>query len=208
MKIRVLTLALPAALGLACSHSQGTRTASSGQTEAGTATAGTESSSGTAGTSGISGSAPGELKGHDSDRIVSGTVADASGSALIIESQTGERQTLKVVDETTIVMTDGTDGNASDLRPGQEVRASFNDQSGEQVAVKVIAIGVAPSGSMGTGSTGTDRGSSGTDTSGTDTSGTGSSSTTTPVPGSGTTPGASPSTPSDTSGTSSGTTKP
>jgi hypothetical protein len=130
MKIPVFTLVLPAALGLACSHAQGSRTASaSGQDEAGVATASAD------------------LKGHDTDRVVSGTVADASGSSLVIQSPTGERQTLMIVEETSVLV-DGIAGRASDLKPGQEVRASFNEQSGEPVAVKVLA------GSSGTGSTG------------------------------------------------------
>lgn len=138
MKIRSLFMALPAvALGLACSTmGSGDRTARSGHREPGTATAGTTTT--TAPTT----TAPGgmsDVKGHPSDQVITGRIADASAGSLVIESDQGQRHTLAVVEQTTVTV-DGSDSTASALVPGQDVRASFNEQDGRNVAVKVEAM--------------------------------------------------------------------
>lgn len=140
MRIRSLFMALPAvALGLACSTmGSGDRSARAGQDERGTATAGTtrQPEVGSAGTG-----MTGDLKGHASDQIITGRIADASEGSLVIESETGERQTVSVVDQT-VVTIDGSDSSAASLTPGQDVRVSFNEQDGRHVAVKVEAMGM------------------------------------------------------------------
>jgi hypothetical protein len=131
MRIRATYLGLPVLLlGLACSTS-GThsRTARAGDTNRAT-----QPAPGSAGT----GMASGDLKGHASDHVISGRIANASDSSLVIESNTGERQTLSLVDQTVVTM-DGRESSVSSLEAGQDVRASFNEQDGRNVAVKIEA---------------------------------------------------------------------
>ncbi len=127
MRIRSLFMAMPAvALGLACSTPS-----SKSHT---TARAEQDRSVGSAGT----GMASGDMKGHASDQVIMGRLAETSGGSLVIESTGGDRHTLSLVDQTVITV-DGRQGSAAELHAGQEVRASFNEQDGRQVAVKVEA---------------------------------------------------------------------
>jgi hypothetical protein len=128
MKIRVLTLALPVlALGLACSTSKSSKTASTaGTSEAGAATASSASTSTSA---------------HAADQIVAGRVVEVSGQSLTIDSsQSGGPPTmlLMIVPETKFTV-DGHAAQASDLTPGQDVRASYNQTAGRPTAVKIDA---------------------------------------------------------------------
>lgn len=135
MRIRSLFMALPAvALGLACSTTGGSsdRTARAGQEPREVGSAGT-------------GMAAGDVKGHASDQVISGRVADATDGSLVIESATGERHTLSLVDQTVVTL-DGRDSSASALQRGQDVRASFNEMDGRHVAVKVEAMPATGSG--------------------------------------------------------------
>jgi hypothetical protein len=182
MNIRAISLALPVlALGLACKTSGSTSGSAQAEPAQGSSTATATSK----GDTGITGSASSDMKGHASDRVVSGRVASASDDELVIESDQGSRQTLRIVDET-LVTVDGQDRKATDLKEGQQVRASFNELEGKQVAVKVEAGGMGSgsmggtSGSMGTtGTTGSTGGESGTQ-------GPGGSSSTSPSDQSGT----------------------
>jgi hypothetical protein len=189
MNLYVKALAVPVlALGLACSTSgSAKKTASSGQgagmsgsastttggaSANGQATAGVGSqdsthqtmNEGMSGTAGTTGSTPGgvasELKGHASDKLISGRVAEVSADRLSITSDQGGNEDLQLVDQT-VVQIDGRDAHASDLKQGQDVRASYNDVDGQRVAVKVEA---AAPGSYGTGSGSTSGGSWGTGT--------------------------------------------
>ncbi|WP_242346727.1 hypothetical protein [Anaeromyxobacter terrae] len=196
MQIRKMALALPLAFGVACSTSHANRTARTEGTAGSTATAQT-GTYGTPGSSTAAGSS--DIKGHDSDKVLMGKVAEVSSSSLSIQSDMGDSRTLQVVPET-IVTVDGREGHISDIQQGQEVRASFNEQDGKQVAVRVEAG--RPAGDMG--------GHMGSDTSTPAAPGTGSGTTGT---GTGTptdmgAPGSSPSGSSSTSdtGTSSGST--
>jgi hypothetical protein len=128
MITRALFLALPAVAGLACSTTHSDKTA---RTDKG----GTAREVGSAGT----GMASGDVKGHASDQVITGRVANASPGALVIESATGERQTLSLVEQT-VVTIDGRDSSVSSLQAGQDVRASFNEVNGQRVAVKVEAM--------------------------------------------------------------------
>jgi hypothetical protein len=111
-----------------------------------------------------------DLKGHESDELVSGKLTKVSDRSIEIESAQGEQKTLQVVPET-LVTIDGRDAQASELQEGQEIRASFNTVEGRDVAVQIKAgqdtgMGTMQGGSPGTmdpGSTGTmDPGSTGT----------------------------------------------
>lgn len=129
MKIRASYLGLPVlVLGLACSTTH-TRTARAENTSQGT-----QAEPGSAGT----GMAPGELKGHASDRVITGRIANASDRAIVIDSNDGQRQTLSLADQTVVTL-DGQQSSASSLEAGQDVRASFNEQDGRNVAVKIEA---------------------------------------------------------------------
>jgi hypothetical protein len=134
------------------------------------------------------------VKGHAEDRLLSGQVTQVSGSSLVVQSDTGGPRTLEIVPETSISV-DGLDASRSDLREGQEVRASYSNVDGRDVAVEIHAAssgGPPPSGSgtggatspgtsSGTGSSDTSTGSSGTSSGTGDTStGTGSSDTSLP----------------------------
>ncbi len=129
MKIRSLFLAGPAlAAGLACS------TPSSAERTARTEPQDRPTEVGSAGT----GMASGDLKGHASDQVIMGRIADASESSIVIESTSGDRHTLSLVDQTVVTIS-GRDSSASSLQPGQDVRASFNEVEGRNVAVRVEA---------------------------------------------------------------------
>ncbi|ABS28085.1 hypothetical protein [Anaeromyxobacter sp. Fw109-5] len=165
MDIRKMALALPLAFGIACSTSQSSRTA---RTEEPAPPAGTgatrEGSPGAAGSDAEGGrvaTTPGrtgttttpddgtlsgdrtmggtsDLKGHASDRVLMGKVESVSGRSLSIQSDMGDSRTLEIVPET-IITVDGREGSSADIREGQPIRASFNEQDGKQVAVKIEA---------------------------------------------------------------------
>jgi hypothetical protein len=89
-----------------------------------------------------------DIKGHASDRVVMGTVSSMTSGTLSIASDTGgAAKTLHVVPET-IITVDGVDARISDIKEGEQVRASFSEQEGRQVAVKIEA---GPSTMGGTG---------------------------------------------------------
>jgi hypothetical protein len=115
------------------------------------------SSSGTmhGSSSGTMSGSDGDLKGHASDQVLSGKVQKVSKRSLSIRSDQGERHTLVIVPETLITI-DGQDGKVTDIKQGQEVRASYNELQGRNVAVKIEA----GSSMGGTGSSGSTSGSS------------------------------------------------
>jgi hypothetical protein len=87
-----------------------------------------------------------------------GTVASVSSDTLSIASDMGgAARTLHVVPET-IISVDGRDGRIADIKEGEQIRASFNEQDGKQVAVKIDA------GPMTGGHMGSDVGTTGTGT--------------------------------------------
>jgi hypothetical protein len=91
-----------------------------------------------------------DLKGHQSDQVLMGKVSKVSKKSLSIRSDQGERHTLVVVPETLITV-DGQEGKISDIKQGQEIRASYNELQGRNVAVKIEA-GESMGGSSSTGS--------------------------------------------------------
>jgi hypothetical protein len=78
------------------------------------------------------------VKGHAEDHVVSGKIARVSRRMVVIQSDAGERSSLFLVPETTIEV-DGQDAHRSDLKQGQEVRASFDEVNGRNIAVKIRA---------------------------------------------------------------------
>jgi hypothetical protein len=126
-------------------------------------------------------------KAHSDDRTVTGKVTRISEDSLAIDSDMGMEKTLQLVPQTSVTI-DGQDAHRTDLKEGQEIRASFNTVDGEDIAVEIEAH---QSGSMQGGSTGTSgstpsdlgtgsgtmQGGSSTGTSGSSTTGSGSSTT-------------------------------
>lgn len=167
MQVRYIALALPLALGLACKTSsspRSTRTAESGQTSQATRSdaqaqnvpkTATDPSSTSPAEPTMSGTTPGaaaatpplmepgasessDVKAHSDDQVVSGRIAKVTRRAIAIESDTGERKTLALVPETWITV-DGQDAKRTDLQQGQDVRASFNEVNGREIAVMISA---------------------------------------------------------------------
>ncbi|BDG02709.1 hypothetical protein [Anaeromyxobacter oryzae] len=149
MTYRVFFTVPVLALGLACSTTHSTGSASTAKSDQPSADAGATAST-PAGSASAGAGMQGDVKGHPSDKIVSGRVASATGDTLVIDSADGSQQTLSVVDQTTVTI-DGQDSHLSDLKPGQDVRASYNDQDGQRVAVKVES---GTGGALGSGSSG------------------------------------------------------
>jgi Cu/Ag efflux protein CusF len=168
MTYRVFFTVPVLALGLACSTTQSSKGSASAQPpgQTGATASGSASESGVSGNAsaggmGATGSAGtgmhGDVKGHASDMVISGRISKASPDSLEIQSADGTMQQLSLADQT-MVTVDGRDAHASDLTPGQDVRASFNQQDGRNVAVKIEAgqsMGGSSSGSTsGSGSSG------------------------------------------------------
>lgn len=177
MDARLFALAIPLALGAACSHRGQTGAMSRPPAEQRQATGG-----------GTGGEALAEdpimrpgpsIKGHAEDLIVSGRIADASDTQVIIETPLGDRRTLQIAPETTVEL-DGMEGSWADLAEGQPVRASYAEVEGEEIAVHIRAgdrsAGMSEPGTSGTGAA-SEPGMSGTGPgTGPGTSGTGPSS--------------------------------
>jgi Cu/Ag efflux protein CusF len=163
---------------------------------AGEATASGSTQGGVSGsTSGAYGSGAGAMTppAHSDDQTVTGKVTRVSERSVAIKSDMGEEKTLDLVPQT-MVKVDGQDATRTELKEGQEVRASFNQVEGRDVAVQIEAREATSTGGSGStmmpGSstgTGTDSGSmpgsTGTDSTGSSgATGTGSGTPTTPSP--------------------------
>jgi hypothetical protein len=102
-----------------------------------------------------------EVQAHAGDDVVNGTIARVSRRTLVIDSDTGEQKTLFLAPETSIQV-DGQDARRSDLQEGQDVRASFNEVNGRDIAVKVrVGEEAASTTELGGSSAEPDSGSSG-----------------------------------------------
>jgi hypothetical protein len=97
----------------------------------------------------------GGMKGHGDDRMVTGKLSKVSADSITIESGKGEKHELKLVGQTMIRM-DGKDASRAQLKEGQEVRASFSEEGGQPIAVRIDAgaAGKDATGKGGTGSAG------------------------------------------------------
>lgn len=202
MYVRAIALAIPLALGIgACktsrTQSESGRTASTESSRASPdqstaaatpsqpgaeASASTSGAAGEAGASGAYGSSAGTMTppAHSDDLTVTGKVTRVSELSVAIKSDMGEEKTLELVPQT-MVKVDGQDATRTELKEGQEVRASFNQVEGRDVAVQIEAREATSTG--GSGSTMMPGSSTGT---GTDSMGTGTGTTGTPDTGSGT----------------------
>jgi colicin import membrane protein len=175
----------PGATGSEAQASQGSQP-STGSSQDTASSQGSASSMGSqpgqAGSSDTTGSgslAQGDVRGHNDDEVVSGTVRRASEKMLLIHTNEGREQQLQLAPQTTITV-DGRDAQASEIQQGQDVRASFStDNVGNMTAVKVEVLSTGGTSGMGSGSSGSSgSGSSGYGGSGS--SGSGSSGTTSP----------------------------
>jgi len=125
--------------------------ATSGSAQGGASASTSGETSGSA--SGAYGSAPGgasasgDVKAHASDEVVSGKVSRVSEREIAITSDTGEERTL-ALEPQTVVTIDGRDATRTELKEGQEVRASYNTVYGRETAVEIHAGRDAGSGSM------------------------------------------------------------
>jgi hypothetical protein len=133
---------------------QPTQPSASSSSDQASAQAGTSPNSAYGGTQGsISGSAAGATAGAQASLTPSegsaaslhttGKIRDVSGQTVAIDSPNGP-QTLRIASETQVQVS-GQDASLMDLAPGQEVRASWLPQEGQNVAVSIEAM---PSSSM------------------------------------------------------------
>ncbi len=143
-----LALALPAVLGLACMHARSrteTATTAPQQTTK-------EQQAATA--------QPG-MKAHAEDMVVSGRVTRMSSYSVSIQPIMGEERTLEIVPQT-VVRVDGRDATPLELKEGQEIRASFNQMDGRDVAVKIESLDAHDQGGSGMPDQGTGESPAGT----------------------------------------------
>jgi hypothetical protein len=146
MTLRAVYLVAPLALGIACRHS------GSAKSE-GSASTGTTGASGSA-----SASTPGTTSGTTTGaHTIMGRVSQASSDQLVIETMDGKRETLSLQNQPAVTL-DGQVARASDLQPGQMVRASYEEKAGQKNAVSIQA-GQQTMGSSGSSSGSTVQGS-------------------------------------------------
>lgn len=91
--------------------------------------------SGSAGAPGAS-----DVTAHTDDQTVTGTVSKFAKRSISIKSEQGEAKTLKIVPQTVVTM-NGKTAKPSQIKQGQQVRASYNEQDGQDVAVTIDVSG-------------------------------------------------------------------
>jgi hypothetical protein len=141
ISVRAIALALPAVLGLACTHAR-----SRPETAAAEPQGTTEEQEA---------AAMEHPPGHAADRMVSGRVTRISSYSVSIEPMMGEERTLEIVPQT-VVTVDGRQATPLELTEGQEVRASFNQVEGRDVAVRIESLNAADQGGSGMPEEGTE----------------------------------------------------
>lgn len=170
MKTRSLALAVPLAVGIACTHQTGamSRPSDESRQAAEERQQQDEQAQQRAQQAAGGGAAaardpimqPGPaVQGHAEDQIVVGWIADATDSSVTVETEQGDKRTLQIVPQTTVQL-DGKDASAAELAQGEPVRASFDVVEGQEVAVKVQAgdTGATEAASQGTGSSAAEQG--------------------------------------------------
>ncbi len=176
MQLRKIALALPLVLGVGFTQSGSapgsqpgdttgaspSGSGSSGSSTYGTGAAGSTSGSGTSsgdmggGTTGSTGSegamgSTGTSTSRETGHVLTGRVTKVSKDSLSIKTHGGQTQTLSLAPET-MVTVDGQEASASDIKKGQDVRASYSNLSGQHVATKIDAMKQgSKQGSMDTG---------------------------------------------------------
>ncbi|WP_232287344.1 hypothetical protein [Anaeromyxobacter dehalogenans] len=149
-----MLLGVPAAIGLACStpssgsHARASSARTSRASTDAAASAPAATNPAVRAEEGAQAGAASDVKGHASDQVITGRVAQADSSTLTIQAADGTQRSLHVAPQT-VVTVDGHDGRISDLAPGQDVRASYNEVDGREIAVKVEAMGATGTGSSG-----------------------------------------------------------
>lgn len=75
------------------------------------------------------------------ERVVAGRLVNVTDQSITIAERDGDQRTLWI-DPRTSVTVDGRAGDLRDLRPGQDVRAAFDEGSnGQRVAVSIESVG-------------------------------------------------------------------
>jgi hypothetical protein len=82
----------------------------------------------------------GGAHGHAQDKTLSGKLSHVSDDSVTIESAKGEKHELKVAPQTRFTLS-GKDVKPGELSEGQEVRASYMEQGGDRIAVRIQAAG-------------------------------------------------------------------
>jgi hypothetical protein len=148
MNVRAMGSAVALVLAMACTTSGSQSRGTGGTAQAG----GTQEPATAAGQPGGAAEQdplmkPGpSVKGHASDQVVSGEIAEVTGSSLTIDTDLGATQVLEIAPETSITV-GGAEATWAEVRQGQPVRASFNEVDGRDVAVAVEVGGPASLGS-------------------------------------------------------------
>jgi hypothetical protein len=106
-------------------------TMGSGSSDQGTAGSGSSDQAQQGATAG-----PGNTGAHEGDQHVMGKVSKVSDEEISIKPKSGQAKTLKINQDTTVSI-NGKDAKPSQLKQGQQVRASFENVSGDDVAVKI-----------------------------------------------------------------------
>lgn len=83
-----------------------------------------------------SASGPGSTGAHEGDQMLNGKLSKVSKDEISITAKGGEAKTLKIKPET-VVTINGKDAKPTQLKKGQSVRASYENVSGDDVAVKI-----------------------------------------------------------------------
>ncbi len=78
----------------------------------------------------------GNVGAHEGDQHVMGKISKISSDEISIKPRSGEAKTLKINPDTTVSI-NGKDAKPSQLKQGQMVRASYENVSGDDVAVKI-----------------------------------------------------------------------
>jgi hypothetical protein len=79
----------------------------------------------------------GMMSGHGDDEMVTGKLSKVSADQITITPKGGgEAKILKIVKET-VVTVNGKTAKPSQLKQGQNVHASYSDQGGDEIAVKI-----------------------------------------------------------------------
>jgi hypothetical protein len=123
---RKVALAMSLGLGIACQTTRGERTASVPTTTE----AGQEQQETTA---------QRELEEERAgDLVFTGTVSDVYDDTVFVVNELGRTELIQVVPETDVIVS-GREAQLSEIQEGQEIRASYEEREGRNVAVRITA---------------------------------------------------------------------
>jgi hypothetical protein len=72
------------------------------------------------------------------EKVLDGKVSSVYGQTLFIVSPLGQDEVLVILPET-VISVDGREAKLSDIQEGQDVRASYDDRDGRNVASRIEA---------------------------------------------------------------------